>query len=66
MVYVTTDTYTGDDLRLLRLSRRVRAVAVARAAGVSKQRIYNIESGHPTRTWQRRYLEALEIATRAR
>ena len=55
---------TGNDLRILRLSRRVTAAAVGRAAGWSRSRVSAIEAVDrpPGRTVQR-YLQALYTAT---
>lgn len=62
-----TTGLTGDDLRLLRVARRIRATDVARAFGCSKQRIGTIEAASaPTATTTRRYLAALEAAERDR
>lgn len=60
-------TWRGADLRLLRLGKRVTATAVARAMGVSRQRVNTIEATDlpPFRTVAR-YLEALARAERER
>ncbi len=52
---------SGTDLKVARIRRGVRAVAVARRLEVSKQRVSAIEaSAHPTRAAVARYLAALE------
>jgi transcriptional regulator with XRE-family HTH domain len=51
---------TGDDLKLLRQSRRITATALARRLGVSRQAVSNLEAaGHPTPRAIERYLAAL-------
>ncbi len=58
---------SGDDLRLLRVARRVPGSALARHYGVSNQRISNIEGmAAPTAASVARYLAALEAAERDR
>ena len=58
-----SDTLTGDDLRLLRVSRRLTATAVARHYGASPSRVTNVESTtRPTRKAVQRYLAALSAA----
>ena len=52
---------TGEDLRLLRLARRLTAAEVGRRLGVSRARVRYIEQqrGH-TRELLQRYLDAIE------
>lgn len=58
---------SGDDLRLLRVTKRVRASDVARRYGSSRQRIGAIEATTtPTSATVCRYLAALEAAERDR
>lgn len=71
MVNVDTATANapvrGIDLRLLRLTARVSAAAVAREAGWSRQRVSAIEASDiPTSRTRRRYLDALARATAER
>lgn len=58
---------SGNDLRMLRLNRRVPSTAVARHYGCHRTRIANIEAtATPTRTTILRYLAALEAASAER
>lgn len=60
---IRTATVSGDDLRLLRLAKRVRSTSVARVLGVSQQRVAQIEAAaHPTAVSVQRYLVALARA----
>ena len=62
-----TETPTGNDLRMLRLVRRVPATAVARHYGCHRTRIAAIEAQErPTSRATRRYLAALELASAER
>ena len=55
--------WTGDELRLLRVSRRVTATAVARHYGATPQAITNVErTSRPGRATVARYLDALHAA----
>ena len=63
------DTLTGADLRLLRLSRRVRLSILARSYGVSRTRLAAIEGQiepPPTIRARQRYLAALRDVAEAR
>lgn len=49
----------GDDLRALRAKHRITGAAIARALGVTKQRVYNIERQcRLSPATLRRYLDA--------
>jgi transcriptional regulator with XRE-family HTH domain len=64
-----TDNLTGADLRLLRLSRRIRLSTLARAYGVSRTRLAVIEGQiepPPTSRATVRYLAALRDVTAVR
>jgi hypothetical protein len=63
------DNLTGADLRLLRLSRRIRLSALARTYGVSRTRLAVIEGQiepPPTSRATARYLAALRDVVEAR
>lgn len=62
-----TSQYTGDDLYLLRASRRVRQADVARAWGCSRQNIARVEASRRlTSESVRRYMSALALADAGR
>jgi transcriptional regulator with XRE-family HTH domain len=63
------DNLTGADLRLLRLSRRIRLSTLARVYGVSRTRLAAIEGQiepPPTNRATARYLGALRDVTATR
>jgi hypothetical protein len=63
MILIPDVPTTGNHLRMTRLVRRVPVSAVARQAGVSRQRIHQVEAAdRPSRTWRERYLAALARA----